>query len=45
MTRIDVIQRVVRYRAKRLVVVDRENHLRGLVDRQDMLRAISGSAR
>jgi H+/Cl- antiporter ClcA/CBS-domain-containing membrane protein len=41
---IDVIQRMVRYRAKRLVVVDRENHLRGLVDRQDMLRAISGSA-
>jgi CBS domain-containing protein len=41
---IQVIQTMVRNRAKRLVVVDAENHLRGLVDRQDMLRAISNGA-
>ena len=41
---IEVIQTMVRHRAKRLIVVDRENHLKGLVDRQDMLRAISNGA-
>jgi H+/Cl- antiporter ClcA len=41
---LEVIQTMVRQRAKRLIVVDRENHLKGLVDRQDMLRAISNGA-
>jgi H+/Cl- antiporter ClcA/CBS-domain-containing membrane protein len=41
---IEVIQTMVRHRAKRLIVIDRENHLKGLVDRQDMLRAISNGA-
>jgi H+/Cl- antiporter ClcA/CBS-domain-containing membrane protein len=41
---LEVIQTMVRHRAKRLIVVDGENHLKGLVDRQDMLRAISSGA-
>ncbi|MCL5994983.1 MAG: chloride channel protein [Chloroflexi bacterium] len=38
---IDVIQTMIERRVKRLVVVDRENHLLGMVDRQDMLRSIT----
>jgi CBS domain-containing protein len=41
---IDVIQTMVRHRVKRLIVVDGEGHLKGLVDRQDMLRAITNGA-
>lgn len=37
---IDLIQNMIEHRVKRLVVVDRENHLLGMVDRHDMLRSI-----
>jgi H+/Cl- antiporter ClcA/CBS-domain-containing membrane protein len=39
----ELIQNMVERRVKRMVVVDRENHLLGMVDREDMLRAITNS--
>ncbi len=39
---IDVIQTMIQRRVKRLVVVDHDNRLKGIVDRHDMLRAITG---
>ncbi len=38
---IDAIQTMIRRRVKRLVVVDHDNHLKGMIDRQDMLRAVA----
>jgi len=38
---IDVIQTMIQRRVKRLVVVDHDNHLKGIVDRHDMLRAVA----
>lgn len=38
---IDVIQTMIQRRVKRLVVVDHDNHLKGMIDRHDMLRAIA----
>jgi H+/Cl- antiporter ClcA/CBS domain-containing protein len=40
----ELIQNMVERRVKRMVVVDHENHLLGMVDREDMLRAITHSA-
>ncbi len=37
---IDLIQNMIEHRVKRLVVVDSENRLLGMVDRHDMLRSI-----
>ena len=41
---IDVVRRMIDQRVKRLVVVDAENRLRGIVDRHDMLRAMAAGA-
>ena len=38
---IELIQTMIERRVKRLVVVDRENHLMGMVERRDMLRSIA----
>jgi CBS domain-containing protein len=38
---IDVIQTMIQRRVKRLVVVDHDNHLKGMIDRHDMLRAVA----
>lgn len=40
---VDAIQTMIQRRVKRLVVVDHEQHLKGVIDRHDMLRAISNS--
>ena len=37
---IDVIQTMIQRRVKRLIVVDAENRLQGIIDRHDMLRAM-----
>jgi CBS domain-containing protein len=37
---IELIQDMIERRVKRLVVVDHQNHLMGMVDREDMLRSI-----
>jgi predicted transcriptional regulator len=41
---IELIQDMMERKVKRLVVVDRANHLLGMVDREDMLRAIVSRA-
>ncbi|MEO6063553.1 MAG: chloride channel protein [Thermoflexales bacterium] len=38
---IDVIQTMIQRRVKRLIVVDAENRLQGIIDRHDMLRAMT----
>jgi len=38
---IDVIQTMIQRRVKRLIVVDAENRLLGIIDRHDMLRAMT----
>lgn len=38
----DVLQRMLTTRAKRLVVVDDEGKLLGMVDRESLLRVIAG---
>ncbi|MCS7060999.1 MAG: chloride channel protein [Anaerolineae bacterium] len=38
---IDVIQTMIQQRVKRLVVVDHDHHLKGMIDRHDMLRAVA----
>lgn len=38
---IDAIRIMIQRRVKRLVVVDHDNHLKGMIDRHDMLRAVT----